>query len=554
MPDDPSPSSGQALPPFVRGLLRPAAFAHPAEPIELRETHISWVVLAGRYAYKIKKPVDFGFLDFSDPERRAQDCRDEVALNRRLCPDVYLGVTHVTERAGQYFMGGRGTQVEPVVRMRRLPEDGMLPNLLARDAATPTLVRRIAGRLAEFHARAATGAGVDEHGRLAAVRGNWDENFRQLEPFVGRTVSAHANSTIRAYVAGFLAEHEALFSARVAGGRIRDGHGDLHAASICARGRKVWLFDCLEFSPRFRCADVAAEVAFLAMDLDHYGRADLAATFVQTYERASGDEELRRLLPFYACYRAYVRGKVRSLRLAEPGLSSRQAAATEDEARSYFDLAWAYAGGLARPSLLVVMGLPASGKTTLVRALAGRLGLVHVSSDVVRKELAGLRPTERRRDRFGEGLYGPAASRRTYATMRRRAARWLRRGRSVVLDATFGSPAERAALGALARRLGATLLVVECRADEAELRRRLLGREWEGTTASDARSEIWSELRAAYAEPRELADVLRVDATAALEQQVRTVLDRLPSSTPTSPTPPAVAPGPASGTRAPRRG
>jgi predicted kinase len=178
------------------------------------------------------------------------------------------------------------------------------------------------------------------------------------------------------------------------------------------------------------------------------------------------------------------------------------------------------------------MGLPASGKTTLARALAGRLGVVHISSDVVRKQLAGLRPSERRREGFGQGLYGPAASFRTYAVLRRRAARWLRLGRSVVLDATYGNPAERRVLPALARRLGAALVVVECCADEPELRRRLVTRERDATTASDARSEIWPELRAAYTEPCELPDVNRVDTSASLVQQVQMVLDRLQVPTP----------------------
>jgi aminoglycoside phosphotransferase family enzyme len=336
---EPSP-----LPSLVASLLQPQAYPHPAEDIELHETHISWVILAGPFVYKIKKPVDLGFLDFTTLERRATDCDDEVRLNRRLCPDVYLGIVEIVERDGSYFVGGPGRPVEPAVWMRRLPDEGMLPSLLAHKAVSPDLIRSIARRLAEFHAEAATGVGVDVYGSLATVRGNWAENFAQTDPFIGRTLAPPIRAWIGDFVERFLAEQGGLLERRVAEGRIRDGHGDLHAASICVEGRQVQIFDCLEFAPRFRCSDVAAEVAFLAMDLDHFGRADLGTAFVDEYVLRSGDAELRELLSFYLCYRAYVRGKVASLRLNEPDLSAEDQAAITSEARAYFDLAHRYAG------------------------------------------------------------------------------------------------------------------------------------------------------------------------------------------------------------------
>jgi uncharacterized protein len=523
------PEAAAAEPAFVQALCRPEAYAHPVDAVELRQTHISWVFLAGDYAYKVKKPVDFGFLDFSTLARRGTDARLELELNRRLSPDIYLGLSYVVRRDAAFFVDGPGARIEPVVRMRRLPDAGMLVNLLANQAVTPALVQRIARRLARFHARAATGAGVDEYGTLSAIRRNWHENFLQLGPFEGRTIAKTVNDAIRAYTERYLATHRELFDARVAEGRIRDGHGDLHASSICAEGRHLWLFDCLEFSPRYRCGDVAGEVAFLAMDLDHFGRADLATASVDAYVGASGDEQVRELLPFYACYRAYVRGKVRSLRLTGLDASGTAAhiAAVEDDARSYFDLARSYAGWPAGPLLMVVMGLPASGKTTLARALAGRLGLVHLNSDVVRKELAGSRPTEHHDDRYGEGLYTAATTRRTYAAMRRRAGRWLGRGRSVVLDATFGDAGERSALDRLARRRGVALLVVECRADHAELQRRLAARRADPGRASDARLELWPRLLAGYAEPTEVTERLAIDSSMPVPRQVAAVLIRL---------------------------
>ena len=500
-------------PPFIQALLRPAAYPHPADDLRVHETHISWVIVAGPYAYKMKKHVNFGFLDFSSLEQRRADCEAEVRLNRRLCPDIYRGVVNVVERDGTYRVGGPGTVVEPAVRMRRLPEDGMFPHLLANEAVDAALVRRIAHVLARFHARAATGPGVDEWGMIAAVRANWEENFAQTAPHVGQTIPPAFQERIAAFVAETLATQSPLFAERVTAGRIRDGHGDLHGANICVEGRRLHLFDCLEFSPRYRCADVAAEVAFLAMDLDRYGRGDLAAAFVHAYVRASGDRQLTALLPFYRSYRAYVRGKVLSFGLDDPALAPDARVEITWQARRYFDLAWSYAGGIAHPVLIATMGMPATGKTTLAHALATRLGLVHLSSDRVRKELAGVPPTARRTGAYNVGIYRPEMTRRTYATLHRRAGQWLRRGQSVVLDATYGDAAKRAALRRLARRAGVSLIVFVCEADEATIKQRLTARFTDTRAVSDARLTNWPALRDAFIDPVDLPRAVRMDMT-----------------------------------------
>lgn len=522
----------RAQPRIIADLLRPEAYDHPTDALRLHETHSSWVVLAGPYAYKLKKPVNLGFLDFTTVERRRADCEEELRLNRRFSPDVYLGIVEITDQSGRYHVSGGATGAgEPAVWMRRLPEEGMLPAMLARGEGDARLARRIGRTLAGLHAQAATGPDIDACGSLPSVVANWRENFEQIQPFVGRTISSDINTHIRGYVDRFLHAQASLLERRVREGRVRDGHGDLHAASICIDAGRIRLFDSLQFAPRYRCADVAAEVAFLAMDLEHHGRADLAWAFVDAYVRASGDRELSTLLDFYTCYRAYVRGKVRSLRLAQ----TEQASDDESlpiitESRAYFDLAWAHADGLARPPLVVTMGLPASGKTTLARALAGRLGLVHLSSDLVRKTMAGIQPTQRGTDAFGAGLYDPSMTRRTYAALRRHAARWLRRGRGVIVDATFGSPSERRQLQQLAHRLGTDLRVVLCDADDATLIGRLQRRASEQGVVSDARIELWPELRAAFKPPDELPDMLRVDATRTMEEATEQALQLLRTS------------------------
>ena len=503
-------------------LLDPTASAHPAGDRRLIETHISWVIVAGEYAYKLRKPVNFGFVDFSTLEKRRADCEAEVALNRRLCSDLYLGVVDLVERAdGSLAFGGSGTPIEPAVHMRRLPEAGMLPCLVERGDADERLMQRIAQQLADFHAAAATGTGIDEYGDVALIRANWAENFSQVD---AAGLDPFRRLALQSYVRRFLDENVSLFEGRIAAGRIRDGHGDLHAGSVCATRRRLYLFDCIEFNARFRYADVAAEVAFLAMDLEHLGRADLASAFVDAYVRATNDVDLLRLLDFYKCYRAFVRGKVLTLQLSEPGLDPATSARLASDARAYFSLAFACAFPRDRPVLVVVMGLPASGKTTLARALASHLGLIHLSSDVTRKQLAGIRPTLHRQDRFEGGIYSRASSRRTYAAMRRKAARWLRRGKSVVLDATYGQRAERAAVRQLARHAGAPVWFVICRADESILMARLAGRVNDPRSTSDARPEIWPALRDAFSEPTEIENALSADMTAAVDSVVERVV------------------------------
>jgi aminoglycoside phosphotransferase family enzyme/predicted kinase len=500
-------------------LLRPEAFPHSAADPRLVETHISWVILAGNFAYKIRKPVNFGFLDFSTLEERRADCETEVRLNRRLCPDLYLGVVNICERDGRLWWDGVGRAIEPAVRMRRLPEPGMLPALVARRVADERLMHRIAGQLASFHAAADTGPGIDDFASLAQLRANWSEIFAQAG-----TVGPEIRQRIQAYVEHELTTGADVFVRRVRDGCIREGHGDLHAGSVCAVRRRLYLFDCIEFNKRFRCADVAADVAFLAMDLEHLGRADLSATFVDEYVRASGDRELPAVLDFYKCYRAFVRGKVLGFRLLQQDLYADELEHIAQDSRAYFDLAYTYASRTSRPLLLVTMGLPATGKTTLAQAVAGRLGLVHLSSDVVRKQIVGVAPGSHGLDAFGCGLYRRTMTRGTYARLLRKAAHWLRRGRSVVLDGTFGQPTYRVALRQLARRTGAHLLVVVCRADEAIIRQRLSRRYAEPDRTSDARLELWPALRAAFVEPCELPMLLNVDTSRSVDQGVQEVL------------------------------
>ena len=516
------------LPPLIQDLLDPAAYPHPTGPIELIQTHVSYILLAGRFAYKIKKPVDLGFLDFTSLARREHFCRREVELNRRLCPDLYLGVLPITLANGHARIGGTGEPVEWAVWMRRLPADRMLTALLAAGAVTPGDLAPVARRLAAFHAGAATGGEIDAYGQPAAIRRNTDENFAQLRPFIDWTIPAGHYAFLQTYTNHFLDGHPALFADRIAGGRIRDCHGDVHAGSVCLTD-PVAIFDCIEFNDRFRYGDVAAEVAFLAMDLDHHGRADLAWHFVDAYRQASDDHGLAALLDFYKCYRAVVRGKVESFRSEQASVPPDERAAAAAAARGYFDQAFAYAGGVARPALLITSGLMGTGKTTLARALARRLALVYLSSDVVRKRLAGLRPDEHRFEAFGQGIYSEDFSRQTYDALLTEAYAWLQRGCSVVLDASFKRAAERARARALAASLDLPFAALECVCPEAIVRERLIERLGKPGEASDGRWELFAQQQRDFDPCDELPPDRRliVDTTAPVEHCAERVRDWL---------------------------
>ncbi len=329
------------LPELIQALLNPRLYPDPPRRVELLQTQMSYVLLAGDYVYKIKKPVNLGFLDYTTLEKRRALCRKETELNRRLCPDAYLGVVPITISAGHYSIGGDGEAAEYAVKMRRLPGERMLDYLLPRGRVTPRMLADVAALLAGFHAGAATGGEIDKIGGPASVVQNTEENFAQTERYFGEIITPETYQRLKRYTRGFIKANGALFRKRVAAGRIRDCHGDLHAAHVCFTD-KICIYDCIEFNDRFRYGDVAAEVAFLAMDLDHYGRRDLSQSFVTAYIEASGDGELMKLLDFYKCYRAYVRGKVGCFQYDDPYIAAAEKGKIRDSARGYFQLAESY--------------------------------------------------------------------------------------------------------------------------------------------------------------------------------------------------------------------
>ena len=329
------------LPELIQALLNPEAYPVETTRVELVQTQISYVFLAGEHVYKIKKPVDFGFLDYSTLEKRLHFCRKEVELNQRLCPYAYLGVVPITFEGNRYRIDGEGLAVEYAVHMRRLPAEAMMDTLLEQNKVTTKMIDRVAKIIADFHSKAATSVEIMEIGGINAVIKNTSENFEQTEMYTGTIISGDAYRHIKTYTENFIQTNAHLFQKRADDGRIRDCHGDLHAAHICF-GDTICIYDCIEFIDRLRYTDVAADVAFLAMDLDRYQRSDLADGFVKAYVKESGDNELWQLLNFYKCYRAYVRGKVGCSQYDDPHIPAREKDEILATTQNYFRLAESY--------------------------------------------------------------------------------------------------------------------------------------------------------------------------------------------------------------------
>lgn len=506
-----------------QALLDPRTYPVPPQRIDFRETHISRLYLTEDVVYKVKKPVDFGFLDFTTLDLRRHFCAEEVRLNRRFAPDTYLGVSAICNSRGRIRIDGDGDVVEYAVRMRLLPQERMLDHLLERNApelagALPLLGRTI-GRLhagsdicrseAETHAQ--------------SIHHNWQENLRQMEPLLGTTLSGAGLALCRDRISSALVRLAPLLTEREAAGLVRDGHGDLHAEHICLT-EPIRIYDCIEFNRRFRIVDILGDIAFLLMDLDFRGRRDLATLVHRTWQETVGVADDPELLRFYRIYRAFVRGKVETLLAADPGAAPATRAAATLIARRYFNLALGY---LAPPALYLTCGLMGVGKTSVAQPLAHALGATLLRSDVVRKELPGISRETGASAPFCAGLYTPEQTRRTYDRLLQLATAELAAKRPVVVDASFARPEERARFREAAQQSGCPSLLVYLSCDEQTALHRLAQRFAAGTDASDGRPELYRQQAAHFVPPFPAEESIELDTRDAADVNVQNILIRL---------------------------
>jgi len=515
-------------------LCSPDAYSSPRpQKVERIETHISWIFLTDDEAYKVKRPVGFAFLDFRTLEARERACRDEVELNTRLAPGVYRAVVPVRRAPdGSHHIGpGPGEVVDFAVRMTRLTRDLRADLLLADGDLHGGDVDRLAAHLAAFHLAARHDPAVARHGTLEAVRRAVDENFVETRATICTYLTAAQARELEDWQHTFLARNGGLFGDRIAAGRIREGHGDLRLEHVYVDDGHFTILDCVEFSERLRCADVASDVAFLAMDLAWHRRVDLAERFLARYARDADDYDLYALVDFYASYRAHVRAKIAATVAAAPGLevSDDVRARAARDARRYFLLALAGdRRSLLEPAVVAVGGVIASGKSHFADALGRELGAPVLEADRTRKAMFGVSPQSPLHEAPWAGAYSPEATKRVYEEVLRRAAVVLRSGRPVVLDASFRSRDLRGAARALASAHRVPFRFVETRAPGNVLRERLAQRA-HAASVSDGRLDVLDAFLSSYESVDELpaAEHATIDTTQPVEKNLAALRERI---------------------------
>ena len=504
----------------------PASYPHRPRRVLLRQTHISWVFLASPFVFKVKKPINLGFLDFSTLEKRHHFCQRELELNRRLCPDVYLDVLPIYKTASNFSFKTKGKIAEYCLKMKELPSGWFLRELLAERRVGESEINRIISRLRRFYGSQTPTREIEKWGRPEKLKISTDENFAQVEPFVGRKISAAAFAAIRRFTNEFYVRNEKLFRRRMQQHRIRDCHGDLHLDHIHLTPKATTIFDCIEFNDRFRFIDIANDVAFLAMDFDLEGRSDLGNLFLRNCAGEFHDSEMLKLSDFYKCYRALVRGKVESIQAIsmKPAKAGKHAKA----AVRYFRLALRYAVSGSEPLLLAVIGRVGTGKSTVARALGNELSWPVFSSDQIRKTLAGVRLTRRTPSKKRAEVYSRQMTTRTYRELLARGVIAAKTQGGAIVDATFASAAKRELLRQKCEKAHLPFQAVELEVDPGEIERRLRARNKSVGVISDARLEDLEKLLAAYETPSQLSpNLIRVPAGNAVSATVKSVLLRL---------------------------
>jgi aminoglycoside phosphotransferase family enzyme/predicted kinase len=476
--------------------------------ISLAETHVSILAFAGDRVWKLKKAVAYPFVDLSTRKQRRRQCEREVELNRRLVRDVYLDVVPLDDASGGV--------VDHLVEMVRMPDDRRLAALVTRGDPT-SCIDRVADIVARFHGDAPSGGVIDASASRDAVAGLWERNLADLAPHVPSTLERDDVDRVAALARAYLAGREALFEERVAAGRARDGHGDLLADDIFCLADGPRVLDCLEFDDHLRHGDVLADVAFLAMDLERLGRADLARHFLDRYRDRTADAWPESLEHLYVAYRALVRAKVACLRVED------SAPEIADSARSLAALAKAHLEA-GRVRLVLVGGAPGTGKTTVARAVARELRLPVFHSDEVRKELAGIAPIVHEQSPVDAGIYTPEWDVRTYEDLCRRAAEHLRRGVSVVLDASWSEPVLRAEAAKYAASTSSEVIAFRCSVAPSVAAARAAARALVGKDASDVSGDLARRLGARFVD---WPEATIVDTSAAPEVVAASVVAAL---------------------------
>lgn len=504
-----------SLSPLIQQMQRPEFYPHPvAEPVKLVQTHVSYVLLTGEFAYKIKKTVDFGFLDYSTLEKRRHFCQEELRLNRRTAPELYLDVVSIAKQGNGYSFGEPA--VEYAVKMRQFPQECLLSQLFERGELGEDLMRRLAGAVADFHLGAETNDYIRSFGEIPQIRQSIDENYEQTLDFVGGPQTQAQLEGTRAFTDAFFEEQQELLKRRCDRNWIRACHGDLHLNNICLWQDRLILFDCIEFNEPFRYVDVMFDIAYVVMDLQAQGRRDLSAAFLSCYVERTGDWEGLQVLPLYVSRQSYVRAKVTSFLLKDPSVDEPTKQQASQTAARYYRLAYEYVK--PQPGRIVMMaGLSGSGKSTAAQEVVRQSGAIQIRSDAVRKHLAGI-PLEQRGD---DSLYAPEMTQSTYSKLLELGLDLAAMGYSVVLDAKYDRQALRQAVLNRAEAAGIPCEILHCQAPMDVLKQRLQQRSGD---IADATVAVLEQQTMEPFSKAEQGHLNTIDTTQSLSPQVAAIV------------------------------
>jgi aminoglycoside phosphotransferase family enzyme/predicted kinase len=484
-------------------LKNPKFYGPHVTSVQLLQTHISYIALTGTYAYKVKKPVNFGFLDFSTLDKRKYFCEEELRLNKRLCPDMYLDVLPITQKDNILELDGDGTIVDYVLKMKEFPQEYIMTNMLQDEKISEETIDRLCSILVDFYNTQEPSEEIKKYGELQAVKQNIDENFNQTKPMGGFTIPKETYWYIKEATTKFFERKKEVFGQRMKEEKILDCHGDLHSGNIIVTDEDICIFDCIEFNDRFRFCDVASDIGFLSMDLDYLNYPYLSSYLIQKYVEKSHDINIYSVLNFYKSYRAFVRGKVLGFQLNDPHIDPEKKNSLVEIAQKYFGLSRYYAGLFLldlqkhKPLIFLVTGLTGTGKSTIARKIAVDYHATQINTDVVRKEIAGIDKFEQHHDQFSTGLYDPKKIDDTYENVMERAVIFLKKNENVVLDATFQKKKYRGMIRHITTKYHATLVEVQCVCPDDVVKKRLEDR-LKKKSISDGRWEIYLQQKTTF--------------------------------------------------------
>jgi aminoglycoside phosphotransferase family enzyme/predicted kinase len=510
-------------------LQQPYSYPHHPAEVRLLQTHASVVAIAPPYVYKVKKRVDLGFLDFTTLEKRKRNCEREFELNSRFCPELYIAISPISVMQGQLCFGAEGQMVDYALQMKQLPDGYFMDQLLKAGKVTTEVLETVLAVLSTFYQKHPPSPSVSAYGNPALIRSSTEENISTLSLYLNKKTQRASLEAIAFFQDTFLRKNQALFERRVQEKRIQDCHGDLHLNHIHVQQGRVCIFDCIEFNDRFRYIDIASDIAFLAMDLDFNGRPDLASYIHDRMAELLHDPDMRLLMDFYKCYRACVRAKVEYIASAETEVPAPERIASRSRAKKYQRLALRYALAGTKPVVLIICGKIGSGKSGLAKKLASVLGCAYLCSDMTRKEQWGQPLYQRTSQEDRVRLYAREATDKVYKDLLSQAIDEVKAHKSMVVDATFGQSAHRAAFMQAFDELQVPYFFLEMQASDEVIRIRLAKREKYRQVMSDARLEDFLALSSAFQELAEIPAerLIRIDADLGTNEILTDVLKRI---------------------------